>query len=117
MQFWGVSLVFNLTQPFSFLSMDTLLFYQGLVLVNLCWFSAGLCWFSAGLCWPFRRPDLSRDFVGGGFTRSVQAGGGVTCRGRAIFCPVSLFDARSSPGDIVAGWTGKSTSWLSIKLL
>jgi len=51
MQFWGVSLVFNLTQPFSFLSMDTLLFYQGLVLVNLCWFSAGLCWFSAGLCW------------------------------------------------------------------
>jgi len=31
--------------------------------------------------------------------------GGVACRGWAILCPVSLLDARSSPGDLVAGWS------------
>jgi hypothetical protein len=48
---------------------------------------------------------LAVTYVGGGFTRAVPTGGGVACRGRAIFCPVSLFDARSSPGDLIAEWS------------
>jgi len=37
--------------------------------------------------------------------RGLSPGGGVACRDRAIFCPVSLFDARSSPGDLIAEWS------------
>ena len=50
---------------------------------------------------------INRDLRRGGLT--VQAGGGhgVACRasGWAILYPVSLLDARSSPGDLGAGWS------------